>query len=138
MEKPESQGASPVQTSKHTTVRHEIAIFSEYLKTIRENSTCSDVSQNVKHGLQKIFAWFIIDYFTHNLDLISQARKNFRLQNSADDTVLAEQSDYVWDPQWSHLLFFNIPTDISSQAIGTISISKDYIKIYHSHMMQHL
>ena len=29
LEKPESQGTSPVQTSKHTTVRHEIAFFSE-------------------------------------------------------------------------------------------------------------
>ena len=37
LEKPESQGTSPVQTSKHATVRHEIAIFSEYYDTIREN-----------------------------------------------------------------------------------------------------
>ena len=36
LEKPESQGTSPVQTSKHTTGRHEIAIFSKYLNTIRE------------------------------------------------------------------------------------------------------
>ena len=75
-------------------------------------------------------AWFIIDYFTHNLDLISQAKKNFRLQNSADDTVLAEQSVYVWDPEWSLPLFFDIPTDILSQAISTISINKDYNKVY--------
>ena len=74
-------------------------------------------------------AWFIIYYFTHKIDLISQARKKFRFQNSADDTVLAEQSDYVWDPEWSHPLFFNIPTDISSQAISTISIDKEYIKV---------
>ena len=75
-------------------------------------------------------AWFIIDYFTHNLDLISKARKNFRLQNSADDTVLAEQSDYVWDPERSHPLSFDMPTDISSQAISTNIINKDYIKVY--------
>ena len=80
LEKPESRGTSPVETSKHTTVRQEIAVFSEYLNTIRENLTSNDVSQNVKHDLQKILARFI-DYFTHNLDLISQARKNFRLQN---------------------------------------------------------
>ena len=61
---------------------------------------------------------------------MSQARKNFRLQNSADHTVLAEQSDYVWDPEWSHPLIFNMPTDISSQAISTISIHQDYIKVY--------
>ena len=75
-------------------------------------------------------AWFIIDYFTHNNGLISQARKNFRHQNSTDDTVLAEQSDDVWDPEWSHPLFFNIPTDISRQAISTISINKEYFKVY--------
>ena len=62
--------------------------------------------------------------------MISKARKNFRLQNSADHTVLAEQSDYIWDPEWSHPLFFYIPTDISIQAISTMSINKDYIKVY--------
>ena len=86
--------------------------------------------QNVKHDLQKNLAWFIIDYFTHNIDLISQTRKNFRLQNSTDETVLAEQSDYVWDPEWSHPLFLNIPTDISSQATSTISFHKTYVKVY--------
>ena len=90
LEKPESQGTSPVQTSKHTTVRHEIAIFSEYLNTICENLTSNEVSHNVKHDLQKILARFIIDYFTHNIDLISQARKDFRLQILTDDTVLAD------------------------------------------------
>ena len=107
-----------------------MAIFSEYLKTISENSTSNYISQNDKHDLQKILAWFIIDCFTDNIGLISLARKNFRLQNSTDDTILAEQSDYVWDPEWSHPLFFNIPTDISRQAISTISINKDYIKVY--------
>ena len=56
----------------------------------------------------------IIDLFTHNLDLISQARKNFRPQSTNDNTVVAEQSDYVWDPEWSHPAFINIPKDISS------------------------
>ena len=51
---------------------------------IRENLTSNEVSQNVKHDLQKILAWFIIDYFTHNIDLISQARKNFRLSDVED------------------------------------------------------
>ena len=75
-------------------------------------------------------AWFIIDYFTHNIYLISQARKTFRPQDTDDETVLADQSDYIWDPEWSHVLFVNIPTDISSQAISTISIHKDYVKMY--------
>ena len=79
--------------------------------------------------MQKILAWFIIDYFTHNLDLISQARKVFRPQNTNEDTVIAEQSDYVWEPEWSHPAFLNIPQDISSQAISTISFHRDYVKV---------
>ena len=75
-----------------------------------------------------ILAWFIIDYFTHNLDLIAQARKNLRPQSTNDDTVIAEQSDYVCDPEWSHPAFLNFPADISSQAISTISFHKDYVK----------
>ena len=59
-------------------------------------------------------AWFIIDYFTHNIDLISQARKNFRPQNSNDDTAITEQSDYVWT---------------TSQAISTISYTRDYVRV---------
>ena len=61
-----------------------------------------------------------LDYFTHNIDLISQARKNFRLQNPNDHTAITEQSDYVWNPEWSHHAFINIPQSISSQAISTI------------------
>ena len=76
-----------------------------------------------------MLAWFIIDYFTHNIDLISQARKNFRPQNSNDDTAITEQSDYVWDPEWSHYAFINIPQSISSQAISTISYVRDYVRV---------
>ena len=71
----------------------------------------------------------MIDYFTHNLGLIAQARKNFRPQSTNDDTVIAEQSDYVWDPEWSHPAFINIPQDISSQTISTISFHRDYVKV---------
>ena len=95
LEKTEVQSISPTETSKHTKVRNEITVFSTFLHLIRENFTKEDVSQNTKHDLQKILALFIIEYFTHNLDLISQARKNFRPQNTNDDTVISEQSDYV-------------------------------------------
>ena len=74
-------------------------------------------------------AWFIKDYFTHNLDLISQARKNFRPQNPNDDTAITVQSDYVWDLEWSHPTFINIPQSISSQAISTISYHRHYVKV---------
>ena len=63
------------------------------MNTIRESFSSNDISQNVKHDLQKKLAWFIIDYFTQNIDLIAQARKIFRPQSTNDDTVIAEQSD---------------------------------------------
>ena len=129
MERTEAQNTSPVQTSKQKKVRNEIAAFSTFLNAIREKFTNNDVSQNIKHDLQKILAWFTIDYFTHNIDLIEQARKTFRPQSTNDDTVIAEQSDYVWDPEWSHLAVLNFPADISSQAINTISFHKDYVKV---------
>ena len=129
LEKTEFQSISPTETSKHTKVRHEITLFSTFLHIIKENFTKDDVSQHTKHDLQKILAWFIIDYFTHNIDLISQARKNFRPQNPNDDTAITEESDYVWDPEWSHHAFINIPQSISSQAISTISYQRDYVKV---------
>ena len=33
----------------------------------------------------------MFDYFTRNIELNSQARKNFRQQNTNDEMVLAEQ-----------------------------------------------
>ena len=48
--------------------------------------------------------------------------KNFRPQNTDNKTVLAKQADYY--------IFINIPTDMSSQAISTISIHKDYVTVY--------
>ena len=41
---------------------------------------------------KKTLAWFIIDYFTHNLDLIEQARKNFRPQNTDDKIQMTKTS----------------------------------------------
>ena len=41
---------------------------------------------------------------------------------------MADETDFVWDPDWSHPLFINISTDISSQTIRTISINKDYVR----------
>ena len=114
LEKTEFQSISPLST---------------FLHIIKENFTKDEVSQHTKHDLQKILAWFIIDYFTHNIDLISQARKNFRPQNPNDDTAITEQSDYVWDPEWSHHAFINIPQSISSQAISTISYQRDYVRV---------
>ena len=129
LEKTEIPNISPTETSKHTKVRHEITLFSTFLHIIKENFTKDEVSQHTKHDLQKILAWFTIDYFTYNIDLISQARKNFRPQSSNDDTAITEQSDYVWDPEWSHHAFINKPQSISSQAISTISYTRDYVRV---------
>ena len=126
----EPQSDSPTQTSRHTILRQEIHIFSNFLNVIRENLTNDQITQNVKHDLQKTLTRFIINYFSPKLDLIEEARKNFRPQSTDDETVLAEQSDYVWDPLGSYELFFNIPTDISNQAISTISINQNYVRVY--------
>ena len=82
------------QTTRYSTVIEEVCIFSNFLNTIRENLIIHEISQNVKLDLQKIIAWFIIDYFVHNIDLIALSRKNFRPQNSDDETVLADETDY--------------------------------------------
>ena len=72
----------------------------------------------------------IIDYFGHNIDLIERARKNFRPQSTDDENVLAEQSDYVWDPECSYKTFTNLPTDKSSRTISIVFVNKDYIRVY--------
>ena len=53
LEKTETESTSPVQTSRHTSVRNEIAAFSAFLYTIRENFSNNEISPNVKHDLQK-------------------------------------------------------------------------------------
>ena len=93
LERTEAQSTSPVQTTKHTKVRNEIAAFSTILNAIRENFTNNDVSQNTKHDLQKILAWFTIDYFTHNIDLIEQARKT--LDPKVPMTTLSLQNNQI-------------------------------------------
>ena len=103
---------SPPQTTWYSTVRQEVYRFSHLLDAIRENLISNEISQTVKHDLQRILAWFIIDYFVHSIDLIAQSRKSFRPQSSVDETVIADETDYVWDPDWIHPSFFNIATDI--------------------------
>ena len=46
LEKTEIESTSPVQTSRHTNVRNEIATFSAFLKTIRKNFSNNEISQN--------------------------------------------------------------------------------------------
>ena len=41
---------------------------------------------------------------------------------------MADETDYVWGPEWSHPIFIYIPTDISSQTITTISINRNYVR----------
>ena len=88
--------------SRHATVRQEIYIFSKSLDTIIENLTSTEFSQNLKHDLHRILAWFIIDFFVHNIDFIALSRKSFRSQNPDNETILADETDYVWDSDWSH------------------------------------
>ena len=50
LERTETQNISPLESSKHTKVRKEIAAFSAFSNTIRENLTSS---QNAKHDFKK-------------------------------------------------------------------------------------
>ena len=83
----------------------------------------------MEQDLQRILAVFIIDYFVLFIDFISISRLCFRLQNSNDETIPADQTKYNWDVEWSHSSFLNITTDISSAAIKTISAHKDNVTI---------
>ena len=89
------QGDSSTQKSRHTTVRQEIHIFSKFFIAISENLTSNEITQHVEHDLKFFLAWFIINYFVQIIDLIALARKTFRPQNTDDETILAEQTDYV-------------------------------------------
>ena len=55
-------------------------------------------------------------------------KKNFQPQTSDYETVLADQTDNFWNPDWSHPLFIIITTDILSAAIF-FSIHKDYVRV---------
>ena len=103
LESNEVLNESPSRTPRHAKVRHEINLFSQFLDSICEILTENDISQTSKIDLQRILAWFIIDCFVHNLGLISTARQNFRPQTSDDEIRLADQTDYKWYHQWSHL-----------------------------------
>ena len=49
-------------------------------------------------------------------------------QNSDIKTILEDETYYVWNPEWSQPSFINLPADISSQVISTISINRDYVR----------
>ena len=107
LESKELQNDSPTQTSRHTIVRQEIHIISKFLNAIREYLTNNVITQYVKHDLQKILAWFIIDSFSPYIDLIAQARENFGQQNTDDETVLAEKSDFgTLNGLMNHLIIY--------------------------------
>ena len=67
--------------------------------------------------------------FFPDIDLIAQSRKIFRPQSSDDEIVLADETDHVWDPDWSHPSIISIPTDLSSTAITTVFVNKNYVRI---------
>ena len=49
LERTETKSTSPVQTLRHTNVRNEIAAFSTFLNTIRENFSPNEFSPIFKH-----------------------------------------------------------------------------------------
>ena len=67
--------------------------------------------------------------FLHIVDVISTARKSFRPQTPNNETILADQTDYVLDPEWSHISFVNTPNDISRAAVTTVSVHEVYLRV---------
>ena len=63
------------------------------------------------------------------MGLISTSRNSFRLKISDDETILPDQLDYVWEPEWSHLLFIYITTNTANAAIATVSVHKIYLTV---------
>ena len=82
------------------------------------------MTQIQKIYLQRILAWYIIDNFQPSLDLISQTRKS--LPQTDKETFLADETDFIWDNEWSHKPFLNIPSDISRGAIAINSVHRDF------------
>ena len=76
------------------TIRTEINPFARLLNSIREKLTDKENSQIIKVDLQKISAWFIIDYFHYIFDLMKQSKEEFRA-NCDEDTILADETDYA-------------------------------------------
>ena len=133
----ETQGDSPTQTSRHRAVKQEVNVFSKFLNTIRENLTYNDISQNDKENLQQKKAWIITDYFVHNLDLKSLARK--KINHKVQTRKLYWQMKDIMFGTVHH--FTNIPADISSQAITTVStnsINRNFVTVTHLLLIQHL
>ena len=81
----------------------------------------------MKINLKITIAWFIKDYLQHNLELIAKARKKIPTQKDKE-TILTDETDFSWDLERYHN-FFNIPNVISSAAIETISVDKDYVRV---------
>ena len=81
-----------------------------------------------KKDLQRILAWFLIDYFQHNLDLVAQSRISFCAHYDEDQT-LADETDYKWGPESYFDLFFSSPITISISAIQTISVHNKYLRL---------
>ena len=71
----EPQSNSPTQTSRHKIVRQEIHPFSKILNAIREDLTSNEITQHVKHELQKFLAWLIIDFLVIKLILLHKREK---------------------------------------------------------------
>ena len=63
LESNETFYASPPQISRHAIVRQELNAFLLFLISIRETLTNNEKSKIVKVDLQKVLAWFKIEYF---------------------------------------------------------------------------
>ena len=45
------------------------------------------------------------------------------------ETKFADKTDFIWDPEWPNVEFFNSPKDFSREAIATFSVHRDYLGV---------
>ena len=106
---------SPPQTTRTSySSRTRNKPLSKILRINWKKITDVEVSQIAKLGIQILLAWIIIDSFQHNINLTEQSRKQFHTYYDKD-TILADETHYVWDQKWHHDVCFNIPNDIPAE-----------------------
>ena len=68
---------SPPQTTRDSNERKEMKIFLKFLDTVRKTFNHTDIPAIVKLDRKKVSAWFIIEFFEHNIDPKEQTKNNF-------------------------------------------------------------
>ena len=68
--------------------------------------------------------------FSHNIDFISTSGKSFRPQNSDDETILADQTEFIWDHSPFIYYYNNQYIKCSNTTIPVHKLGKSYSTDY--------